>query len=151
MSWGKGGVQGRVADVQGEARTGEAGGGVRWDEPARRVVPRLHPTPRAPDCSSCWLNSNTRLSCSYWRETGVSPGGRLILDPPRERSFKGPGFSPQHPPGAFVLSGGLQRIRYAHERTPGIWLWNVTVKIPGSPRTSRPGVLAVGKPALWKW
>ena len=57
----------------------------------------------------------------------------MILDPPRERSFKGPGFSPQRPPGAFVLSGGLQRIRYAHERTPGIWLWNVTVNIPCPP------------------
>ena len=40
--------------------------------------------------------------------------------------------------GRLVLSGGLQRIRYAHERTPGIWLWNVTVKIPGSPRTPAP-------------
>jgi hypothetical protein len=44
----------------------------------------------------------------------------------------------------------IGRIRYASERTPGVWIWNVTVNIPGAPRTSRPGVLAVGKPALWK-
>ena len=25
----------------------------------------------------------------------------------------------------------IGRIRYARERTPGIWLWNVTVNIPG--------------------
>jgi hypothetical protein len=27
----------------------------------------------------------------------------------------------------------IGRIRYARERTPGIWLWNVTVTIPGPP------------------
>jgi hypothetical protein len=27
----------------------------------------------------------------------------------------------------------IGRIRYARERTPGIWLWNVTVNIPGPP------------------
>jgi hypothetical protein len=27
----------------------------------------------------------------------------------------------------------IGRIRYASERTPGIWLWHVTVTIPGSP------------------
>ena len=45
---------------------------------------------------------------------------------------KAPGSAPSAP-GAFVLSGGLQRIGYVHERTPGIWLWNVTVNIPGAP------------------
>jgi hypothetical protein len=28
---------------------------------------------------------------------------------------------------------GIGRIRYARERTPGVWLWNVTVTIPGPP------------------
>ena len=27
----------------------------------------------------------------------------------------------------------IGRIRYASERTPGKWLWNVTVTIPGPP------------------
>ena len=27
----------------------------------------------------------------------------------------------------------IGRIRFASERTPGIWLWNVTVTIPGPP------------------
>ena len=27
----------------------------------------------------------------------------------------------------------IGRIRFASERTPGIWLWNVTVTIPGAP------------------
>ncbi|MCP1958149.1 MULTISPECIES: hypothetical protein [Bradyrhizobium] len=27
----------------------------------------------------------------------------------------------------------IGRIRYAKERSPGIWLWNVTVHIPGPP------------------
>jgi len=34
-----------------------------------------------------------------------------------------------------VLEGRqrIGRIRFASERTPGIWLWNVTVNIPGPP------------------
>ena len=27
----------------------------------------------------------------------------------------------------------IGRIRYASERVPGVWLWNVTVNIPGPP------------------
>ncbi len=27
----------------------------------------------------------------------------------------------------------IGRIRYASERTPGVWLWNVNVTIPGPP------------------
>lgn len=27
----------------------------------------------------------------------------------------------------------IGRIRYAKERSPGIWLWNVTVTVPGPP------------------
>ena len=73
--------------------------------------------------------------------TDVKPASHRVAD----RSLthlasgvpKAPGSAPSAP-GAFVLSGGLQRIGYVHERTPGIWLWNVTVKIPGSPRTPAP-------------
>ncbi|WP_453942764.1 hypothetical protein [Bradyrhizobium ottawaense] len=34
-----------------------------------------------------------------------------------------------------VLEDGqpIGRIRFAKERSPGIWLWNVTVPIPGPP------------------
>ncbi len=27
----------------------------------------------------------------------------------------------------------IGRIRYASERTPGVWLWHVTVTVPGAP------------------
>ena len=29
----------------------------------------------------------------------------------------------------------IGRIRFADERTPGIWLWSVTIHLPGSLRT----------------
>ena len=34
-----------------------------------------------------------------------------------------------------VLEGRqpIGRIRFASERTPGIWLWNVTINLPGGP------------------
>jgi hypothetical protein len=39
-----------------------------------------------------------------------------------------------------VLEGRqpIGRIHYARERTPEIWLWNVTVDIPGAPFGSAP-------------
>jgi len=41
-----------------------------------------------------------------------------------------------------VLEGRqrIGRIRFASERTPGIWLWNVTVNIPGPPLGSASGL-----------
>jgi hypothetical protein len=38
-------------------------------------------------------------------------------------------------PNDYTVRDGqpIGRIRSASERTPGIWLWNVTVNIPGAP------------------
>ena len=35
----------------------------------------------------------------------------------------------------------IGRIRFAHERTPGVWLWNVQVNIPGPPLLGSAGSL----------
>ena len=87
-----------------EARGAGAVGGLSCHELAQRTM-----TEAGRELLAMLTQSDTRLRRICWREAGVSPGGGLIPDPPSRAEFQRSGPAPAH--RAFVLSGGLQRIR----------------------------------------